>query len=145
MMVGEFKLDKPIVHWKKYPEEQPSDFGKYIAILRFHGDLGVVEYVWCVYWNNVTKEFEDFTGCSDIRKGAKVIYFIEEPYHPKELSKSQYTVGKVSKQGKLYSHIHASEDGYTTLCGEEIDEKWHILTNECLGVVTCQKCKEILH
>jgi hypothetical protein len=136
--------DRPILHWRKYPEEQPSDFGKCIAILRSHGDLGVAEYIWCVNWDNTAKEFRDFGECSDLSNGAKVIYFIEEPYHPKDLSDTQYTIRQITKKGKLYSSIHASADAHTTLCGHEINENWYILTNEGIGVVTCEKCKEIL-
>lgn len=58
-----------------------------------------------------------------------------------------YTVSKIRlKSDDLYGPVHASDDGYVTVCGVEIarNGKWYIVTNSFDGIVTCCKCNRIL-
>lgn len=57
--------------------------------------------------------------------------------------KPQYTIQKCSfKKNEFYGSIHYSEDCNQTLCGQEIDEKWWVLTNNCSeNEITCKKCR----
>ena len=47
------------------------------------------------------------------------------------------------KANKPYGAIHFSECGDQTICGQEINEKWVILTNRHDGETTCKKCHRI--
>lgn len=52
-----------------------------------------------------------------------------------------YTVSKARlDDGTLYGPVHGSVDGVLTQCGQDINEKWMILTNGFQGVMTCKKC-----
>lgn len=70
--------------WNKYPENKPTKDGTCIVILYFQNDLGLSKYTWCVDWNEDQQRFRDFAGCNDIKKGAQVKYFMEEPNYPQE-------------------------------------------------------------
>lgn len=55
--------------------------------------------------------------------------------------KPLYTIQRYRpKSDKLFGAIHYSDDGNTTLCGLEIDDRWWILTNNRDGEATCKKC-----
>jgi len=53
-----------------------------------------------------------------------------------------YTVRRCKKDDTLYGPIHGSPDGDVTLCGQETDHNWWILTNDFSGKITCKKCLE---
>ena len=52
-----------------------------------------------------------------------------------------YTVQRCTKDHRFYGSVHASDDGYTTRCGIELDEGWYILTTDG-GDFTCRKCRK---
>jgi hypothetical protein len=59
--------------------------------------------------------------------------------------KPRYTVQRCTlKENNFYGPVHASLDSNETLCGQHVDEKWWIHTNDFTGVVTCKKCKRII-
>ena len=57
---------------------------------------------------------------------------------------SLYTVQKIKKDDTFYGTIHGSDDGYETLCGQEVCYSWYILDNCFEGKKTCKKCLKVL-
>jgi hypothetical protein len=51
-----------------------------------------------------------------------------------------YTASRCRKDNTTYGPIHGSMDSGHTLCGQEMDHRWFILTNAFNGVVTCKRC-----
>lgn len=58
-----------------------------------------------------------------------------------EISEKRLTI---SVQKNLYGAIHASDDGKYTICGERLDENWHIIDNVFSDSCTCEKCFRII-
>lgn len=56
-----------------------------------------------------------------------------------------YTTRRCRKNGDLYGKTHGSMDGGKTVCGEDMDEKWWILTNAFDGRVTCKRCLDVIN
>lgn len=62
----------------------------------------------------------------------------------KKLIPTLYAVRRINKKDKLIGPIHASDDGYKTVCGQLLNHDWYILTNTFTLLPTCKKCKQIL-
>ncbi len=59
--------------------------------------------------------------------------------------KTLYTVKRCKKDGTLYGPSHGSDNGYTTLCDQEIvANTWWITNNTFTGEITCKKCNQLL-
>lgn len=75
------KTERIKLPWEKYTvDNRPSEIDKYIVMFEYQGDLGLSRYLWVADWNG--KEFKDYAGCNDIKKGARVTHFVREPLHP---------------------------------------------------------------
>ena len=62
--------------WQNFPEKLPKDVGRCLVELCQINDLGKTEFLWFCWWNG--ESFDDYAGCNDLKKGSKVIRFIEE-------------------------------------------------------------------
>jgi hypothetical protein len=51
-----------------------------------------------------------------------------------------YTLSKVTKSDKIVGLTHGSNNGFQTLCGEEITQNWWIYSNDHTEKPTCKKC-----
>jgi hypothetical protein len=51
-----------------------------------------------------------------------------------------YTVSRCKADDSPYGLEHGSDDGESTLCGQNIDHNWYILSNAFDGKITCKKC-----
>ena len=58
---------------------------------------------------------------------------------------TMYTVSRCKKDNTLYGPTHGARDVDETVCGQEIDDDWWIVSNAFDGVVTCKKCLDILN
>ena len=59
------------------------------------------------------------------------------------MKKTLYTVRRITKENKFIGPVHASDDANKTICENDIDEHWYILTNDIndkSAIVTCPKC-----
>lgn len=62
----------------------------------------------------------------------------------KKMNLTLYTIQRCKKDDTLYGPIHGSDNGETTLCGQDVDTNWWILNNTFDGIITCKKCLKIL-
>ena len=58
--------------------------------------------------------------------------------------KTLYTFQMAREDDSLYDATHGSDDGFVTICGEEVDRNWWITDNNFNGDITCKKCLKIL-
>ena len=60
------------------------------------------------------------------------------------MNNPEYTVQriKVNTSNGFYGKVHGSKDAEITLCGQELDYYWYILTDNFDGEITCKKCLE---
>jgi len=72
--------------WKKFSEEKPPEDGPYLTYVSEINDLGKSKFIYIANWNMQMPdpEFQDYSGDTTLRKGARVTHWMPLPARPIE-------------------------------------------------------------
>lgn len=113
-------------------------------ILITTGPLKKGDRVWDVgesKWRPQQREDAEILGLNDAavyfgvaRKAKKIRAATPVPFT------AQYGVSRCKPDDSLYGPIHASMDANKTACGQDIDQRWMIMSNNGQYRATCKFC-----